>query len=233
LFEGVNETFKLGRADIICGATLKVSSLKKIVILISGRGSNMEAIVRAKLPARVAAVFSNRPDAAGLKFAARSHIPAIVVDDRKFSSRNAFDVALSEAIDVYSPDLLLLAGFMRILGDKFVRRYEGKLMNVHPSLLPAFPGLHTHRRVLEAGVKVHGCTVHFVTAQLDYGPIVVQAAVPVRPGDTEKALATRVLRQEHVVYPRAARWFLEGRLSVKSGIVGIKGVGKSQALLAR
>jgi phosphoribosylglycinamide formyltransferase 1 len=210
-----------------------VSRVKNIVILISGRGSNMEAIVRAKLPARIAAVLSNRPDAAGLRFAARSRIPIIVVDDRKFSSRNAFDAALSEAIEVYSPNLLLLAGFMRILGNKFVRRYEGRLMNIHPSLLPAFPGLHTHRRALDAGVKVHGCTVHFVTAQLDHGPIVVQAVVPVRPGDTEKTLAGRVLSQEHVVYPRAARWFLEDRLSVKGGIVHVKGAGKSQGLLAR
>jgi len=205
--------------------------VKKILILISGRGSNMEAIVRARLPARVAAVISNRADAAGLRFATRSRIPTAVVDERKFSSRSAFDAALSEAIDTYSPDLLLLAGFMRILGDKFVRHYDGRLMNIHPSLLPAFPGLHTHRRALEAGVKVHGCTVHFVTAKLDHGPIVIQAAVPVRQGDSERTLAARILRQEHLIYPQAALWHLEGRLAVKDGVVRVKGAGKSRTLL--
>lgn len=203
-----------------------------IVILISGRGSNMEAIVRAGIPARIAAVISNRPDAAGLDFAARSGIGATVIDDRAFPSREAFDAELAAAIDRHAPDLVALAGFMRILSDGFVRRYEGRLVNVHPSLLPAFPGLHTHRRALEEGVKVHGCTVHFVTRQLDHGPIIVQAAVPVRPGDTEETLAARVLRQEHRIYPLALRWFAEGRLVVENGIVRVNGSDATQTLFA-
>ncbi len=206
--------------------------MKKIVILISGRGSNMEAIVRAGLPAKVAAVISNRADATGLKFAVQSGVPAQVVDDREFSSREAFDAALAKAIDAHSPDLVALAGFMRILGGDFVRRYSGRLVNIHPSLLPAFPGLHTHRRAIEEGVKLHGCTVHFVTPQVDHGPIIVQAAVPVRTGDTEESLAARVLRQEHRVYPLAARWFLESRLVVENGVVRVNGPDAAQALLA-
>lgn len=206
--------------------------MKNIVILVSGRGSNMEAIVRAKLPAKVAAVISNRADAAGLKFAAQTGIPTQVVDDRGFSSREAFDAALAAAIDAHSPDLLALAGFMRVLGGDFVRRYSGRLVNIHPSLLPAFPGLHTHRRALEEGVKLHGCTVHFVTPQVDHGPIIVQAGVPVRPDDTEESLAARVLRQEHRVYPLAARWFLEGRVVVRNGVVRVEGADAAQALLS-
>jgi phosphoribosylglycinamide formyltransferase-1 len=206
--------------------------VKNIVILISGRGSNMEAIVRAKLPAKVAAVISNRADAAGLKFAAQTGIPTQVVDDRGFSSREAFDAALAAAIDPHSPDLLALAGFMRVLGGEFVRRYSGRLVNIHPSLLPAFPGLHTHRRALQEGVKLHGCTVHFVTPQVDHGPIIVQAGVPVRPDDTEESLAARVLRQEHRVYPLAARWFLEGRLVVRNGVARVEGADVAQALLS-
>lgn len=206
--------------------------VKNIVILISGRGSNMEAIVRAGIPARIAAVISNRSDAAGLRFAVQSGIATATIDDRKFPTREAFDAELAAAIDAHSPDLVALAGFMRILSGGLVRRYEGRLINVHPSLLPAFPGLHTHRRVLEAGVKVHGCTVHFVTQQLDHGPVIVQAAVPVRPGDTEETLAARVLRQEHRVYPLALRWFVEGRLVVEKGIVRVKGSDANQALFA-
>ena len=206
--------------------------VKNIVILISGRGSNMEAIVRASLPARVAAVISNRADAAGLKFAAQAGIPTQVVDDRGFSSREAFDAALEVAIDAHSPDLVALAGFMRVLGGGFVRRYSGRLVNIHPSLLPAFPGLHTHRRALQEGVKLHGCTVHFVTPQVDHGPIIVQAGVPVRPDDTEESLAARVLRQEHRVYPLAARWFLEERLVVRNGVVRVEGADVAQALLS-
>src|SRR5258707_14144206 len=148
--------------------------MKSVVILISGRGSNMEAIVGAGLPAKVAAVISNRADAAGLKFAAQSGIAAQVVDEREFSSRGTFDAALEAAIERHSPDLLALAGFMRGLGGDFVRHYPGRVANIHPSLLPAFPGLHTHRRALQEGVKVHGCTVHFVTPQVDHGPIIVQ-----------------------------------------------------------
>jgi phosphoribosylglycinamide formyltransferase-1 len=205
--------------------------VKNIVILISGRGTNMEAIVGAGLPAKVAAVISNRPDAAGLKFAAQSGIAAQVIDERKFSSRGAFDTALETAIERHSPDLLALAGFMRVLGGDFVRHYSGRMVNIHPSLLPAFPGLRTHRRALQEGVKLHGCTVHFVTPQVDHGPIIVQAAVPVRAGDTEATLAARVLRQEHRVYPLAIRWFVEGRLAVENGIVRVNAPDAVQAVL--
>ncbi|TMH52247.1 MAG: phosphoribosylglycinamide formyltransferase [Betaproteobacteria bacterium] len=205
--------------------------MKSIVILISGRGSNMEAIVRAGLPAKVAAVISNRADAAGLKFAAQSGIPAKVVDERESSSRGAFDAALEAAIERHSPELVALAGFMRILGVDFVRHYSGRMVNIHPSLLPAFPGLHTHRRALQEGVKLHGCTVHFVTPQVDHGPIIAQAAIPVHAGDTEATLAARVLQQEHRVYPLAIRWFVEGRLAVENGIVRVDGPDARQALL--
>jgi phosphoribosylglycinamide formyltransferase-1 len=188
--------------------------MKSIVILISGRGSNMEAIVRARIQGvRVAAVISNRPGAEGLAFARAHGIATAVVDHTAHADRASFDAALAECIDALAPDLVVLAGFMRVLTDGFVRRYEGRLLNIHPSLLPAFPGLHTHRRALEAGVKLHGATVHFVTAELDDGPIVVQAAVPVRADDDEAALAARVLVQEHVIYPQAVRWFAEGRLA--------------------
>jgi len=206
--------------------------MKKIVILISGRGSNMEAIVRAGVPAQVAAVLSNRPDAAGLKFSAQAGLSAQVVDDRAFASRGEFEAALADAIDPHSPDLIALAGFMRVLGGDFVRRYSGRMINIHPSLLPAFPGLHTHRRALQEGVKLHGCTVHFVTPQVDHGPIIVQAAVRVRTGDTEATLAARVLRQEHRIYPLAIRWFVEGRLGVENGLVRVDGAESNQAILA-
>ncbi|MBN9422029.1 MAG: phosphoribosylglycinamide formyltransferase [Candidatus Accumulibacter sp. 66-26] len=193
-----------------------MNSQKSIVILISGRGSNMESLLAAvaagTLPVRVAAVLSNRPDAAGLQSAAAQGVPTRVVDHKQFADRVAFDAAMSEAIDAFAPDLVVLAGFMRILSEGFVRRYEGRLMNIHPSLLPAFPGLHTHRKALDEGVRVHGCTVHFVTPALDHGPVVVQAAVPVLDDDDEAALAARVLAQEHRVYPQAVRWFAEGRL---------------------
>ncbi len=189
--------------------------MKSIVILISGRGSNMEAIVRAGIPAlRIAAVISNRPDAGGLAFAAARGIDTALVDHKAFPDRASFDAALADSIDRFQPELVVLAGFMRVLTDGFVRRYEGRLLNIHPSLLPAFPGLHTHRRALVAGVRVHGATVHFVTPELDCGPIVVQAAVPVRPGDDETSLAARVLAMEHRIYPQAVRWFAEGRLEV-------------------
>ena len=205
--------------------------MKNVVILISGRGSNMEAIVRAGLPAKVSAVISNRADAAGLKFAAQSGLLVRVVDERGFSSRGAFDAALEAAIEQHSPDLVALAGFMRILGGDFVRHYSGRMVNIHPSLLPAFPGLHTHRRALQEGVKLHGCTVHFVTPQVDHGPIIAQAAIPVRAGDTEATLAARVLQQEHRIYPLAIRWFVEGRLAVENGIVRVDAPGARQALL--
>jgi len=206
--------------------------VKKIVILISGRGSNMEAIVRAGLPADIAAVISDRPDAAGLGIASESGIRTRVVDEREFPAREAFEEALAAAIDGYSPDLVALAGFMRVLGAGFVRRYSGRILNIHPSLLPAFPGLHTHRRALQEGVKLHGCTVHFVTPQVDHGPIVIQAAVPVRAADTEATLAARVLEQEHRIYPLAIRWFVEARLVVENGVVRVDGTEARQAVLA-
>lgn len=206
--------------------------MKKIVILISGRGSNMEAIVRAGLPAAISAVISNRADAAGLAFAARAGIPAATLDERQFSSREAFDSALAGAIDGYSPDIVALAGFMRILGAGFVGRYSGRLVNIHPSLLPSFSGLHTHRRALMEGVKLHGCTVHFVTPQVDHGPIIAQAAVPVRPGDTEAMLAARVLAQEHLLYPLSLRWCVEERLVVHDGLVRLQGTDSPQVFFA-
>lgn len=200
-----------------------------VVVLISGRGSNMQALVAAGLP--VAAVISNRPDAAGLAFAAARGIPTRVVDHEAYAGREPFDAALAEAIDAYAPRLVVLAGFMRILTAGFVTRYAGRLLNIHPSLLPAFPGLDTHARALAAGVKAHGCTVHFVTPELDHGPIVIQAVVPVRSGDDADALAARVLAQEHVVYPRAVQWFLDGRLSVAEGVVAVSG-GAAQLVCA-
>jgi len=192
-----------------------------MVILISGRGSNMQAMVEAGLP--VAAVISNRADAAGLKYAAARGIATAVVEHRGYATREAFDAALAQAIDAFRPDLVALAGFMRILTEGFVSRYQGRLLNIHPSLLPAFPGLDTHARALAAGVKLHGATVHFVTAQLDHGPIVIQAAVPVLPRDDEAMLAARVLVEEHRIYPQAARWFLEDKLVIESGVVRVKG----------
>jgi phosphoribosylglycinamide formyltransferase-1 len=197
--------------------------MKSIVILISGRGSNMEsllvAVARGDVPVRVAAVISNRPDAKGLETASAQGVPTAVVDHKAYAGREAFDAALVECIDRFSPDLVVLAGFMRILTEGFVRHYDGRLLNIHPSLLPSFPGLHTHQRALEEGVRIHGCTVHFVTPALDHGPVVVQAAVPVFDGDDEVSLAARVLAQEHVVYPLAVRWFAEGRLRLDNGRV--------------
>lgn len=199
------------------------------MVLISGRGSNMRALLDAGLP--VSAVISNRADAEGLAFAAARGVATRVVEHRGHATREAFDAALALEIDRFTPQLVALAGFMRILTPGFVARYHARLLNIHPSLLPAFPGLDTHRRALAAGVKVHGCTVHFVTAELDHGPIVVQAAVPVLADDDPAALAARVLEQEHVVYPRAARWFLEGRLQLGDGVVHVKG-NDAQLVLA-
>jgi len=198
--------------------------MKKLVILISGRGSNMETIVRAAIPgAQVAAVIANKPSAAGLVFAREHGIGAEVVDHTAYPSREAFDEALAAAIDRHEPDLVVLAGFMRVLGDAFVRRYEGRMINIHPSLLPSFPGLHTHRKAIEAGVTLHGATVHFVTPTLDCGPIIAQAAVAVDEHDTEASLAAKVLAQEHVIYPQAVRWFVEGRLRVAGNRVTVVG----------
>lgn len=199
--------------------------MKNIVILISGRGSNMEAVVRAAQlegwPARVAAVISNKADARGLAFAQAHGIPTAVVPSKEYPDRAAFDAALRREIDRFSPDLVVLAGFMRILTAPFVEHYAGRMLNIHPSLLPAFPGLDTHRKALEAGVPEHGATVHFVTAELDHGPMVAQARVEVLPGDTEDSLAARVLAEEHKLYPYAVRLFVEDRLSIEQGEVRI------------
>jgi phosphoribosylglycinamide formyltransferase 1 len=192
--------------------------MKNIVILISGRGSNMEAIVRAaqaeRWPARIAAVISNRADAGGLAFAASHGIATAVVSNKEYASREAFDAALQTVIDTFSPDVVVLAGFMRILTPGFVDHYAGRMLNIHPSLLPLFPGLHTHAQALAAGVAEHGATVHFVTAELDHGPSVAQARVPVLPGDTPDTLSARVLVQEHLLYPQAVRSFVEGQLTM-------------------
>ena len=186
----------------------------KVVVLISGRGSNMQALLEARLPVEFACVISNRPDAAGLATATAHRVPTAVIDHRQFPDRARFDAALMAEIDLHQPDLVILAGFMRVLSEGFVRHYENRLINIHPALLPAFPGLDTHARALAAGVKLHGCTVHFVTAAVDAGPIIAQAAVPVLGDDTPDTLAARVLRQEHHLFPLAVRWLAEGRVQV-------------------
>ncbi len=202
-----------------------MAAMKNIVILISGRGSNMEAVVRAaqaeQWPARIAAVISNKADAKGLEFAASHGIATAVVANKDYPSREAFDAALQSVIDGYAPDLVVLAGFMRILTPGFTAHYAGRMLNIHPSLLPLFPGLHTHEQALASGLAQHGATVHFVTAELDHGPMVDQVAVPILPGDTADTLAARVLEQEHQLYPRAIRWFIEGRLTVEDGKVHV------------
>ena len=209
--------------------------MKNIVILISGRGSNMEALIAARdvgnLPVNIAAVISNRPAAMGLETAAKAGIPVHFIDHKGFSGRESFDAALAECIDGFAPDLVVLAGFMRILTEGFVRHYEGRLMNIHPSLLPSFPGLHTHQRALEEGVRIHGCTVHFVTPTLDHGPVIIQAAIPVLDGDSEETLAARILLQEHKVYPQAVRWFAEGKLHLENGRVLLAADLVDQAVL--
>jgi phosphoribosylglycinamide formyltransferase-1 len=187
----------------------------------------MEAIVRSAqaeqwesvLQARIAGVISNRPNAAGLAIARDLGVPTLALDHKIYATREAFDDALAQAIDAWQPDLVLLAGFMRVLTAGFVGRYAGRLMNIHPSLLPSFAGLDTHQRALDTGVKIHGSTVHFVTPDLDDGPIIIQAAVPVLPQDNASTLATRVLQQEHRIYPLAVRWFVEGQLQVEQGRV--------------
>jgi len=209
--------------------------MKRLVILISGRGSNMEAIVRTckaeGWPAEVAAVISNRSDAAGLAFAAAHGISTAVVDHKQFSSREDFDAELACAIDGFAPDLVVLAGFMRILTPGFTARYARRMLNIHPSLLPAFTGLHTHERALAMGCQVAGATVHFVTAELDHGAIVMQSVVPVRAGDDAAALAARVLATEHRIYPQSVRWFVEDALVWDGEHVRHRG-GAAQQLLA-
>jgi phosphoribosylglycinamide formyltransferase 1 len=208
--------------------------VKKLAVLISGRGSNMLSLVDAcrdrGWPARVELVLASRADAPGLGDAREAGIAADVVDHRDHDGRDAFDHALAARLDALSPDLVLLAGFMRILGDAFIRRFAGRLVNIHPSLLPAFPGLHTHRRALEEGVRVHGATVHFVTPSLDRGPIVAQAAVPVLPGDDEARLAARVLRAEHRLYPMAVQWLVEGRVTVRGGVADVEAIDGAERL---
>lgn len=203
--------------------------MKSAVILISGRGSNMQALVEAKPGLEFRAVIANRPEAGGLAWAAGHGLATRTVDHKAYATREAFDAALAQAIDAFAPDYVFLAGFMRILTAGFIDRYPRSILNIHPSLLPSFPGLNTHARALEAGVKLHGATVHFVTPALDHGPIVVQAAVPVLDGDSEDSLAGRVLAQEHRIYPQAARWLAEGRVEIAAGdVVRIRGSGVSR-----
>lgn len=180
--------------------------MKKIVILISGRGSNMQALLAANLPCTIAAVISNRADATGLQVAQQQGIATAVLEHREFANRELFDTALAQTIDSFQPDFIILAGFMRILSAGFVQRFYGKLINIHPSLLPAYAGLHTHQRALDDGVKIHGCTVHFVSADLDHGPIIIQAAIAVLQNDSALTLSRRLLAEEHRIYAQAVRW---------------------------
>ncbi|MFZ2163486.1 MAG: phosphoribosylglycinamide formyltransferase [Sideroxyarcus sp.] len=186
--------------------------MKRIVILISGLGSNMQALLEANLPCQIVAVISNRDDAQGLEIARNHGIPTAVIPHKNYPDRAAFDAALAATIDSNSADLVVLAGFMRILTDGFVERFRGKLINIHPSLLPAYPGIDTHERALQDGVKIHGCSVHFVTPDLDHGPIIIQAAVPVLRDDTPQSLAARVLCEEHRIYPQAVRWLCRNQV---------------------
>jgi phosphoribosylglycinamide formyltransferase-1 len=211
-------------------AFLSLVAMKKIVILISGRGSNMQALLRAELPCTIAAVISNRPDVEGLKIAVDHGIPTAVIAHRHYPDRAAFDAALAELIDGYRPDFVVLAGFMRILTAEFVTHYLGKLINIHPSLLPAYAGLDTHARALQDSVKIHGCTVHFVTPELDHGPVIIQAAVPVLCDDDVQTLSARVLQEEHRIFPQAVRWLCEGEVALSQGHV--KFVHQKQASFA-
>ena len=202
----------------------------RVVVLLSGRGSNLQAIAEAQLPIDIVAVVGNRPQAAGLAYAREHGLATVVLDHTAHPDRAAFDALLADEVARHRPDLVVLAGYMRILSPAFIARFEGRLLNIHPSLLPAFPGLKTHERALAEGVKIHGCSVHFVTAELDHGPIVIQAAVPVRADDTADVLATRVLQQEHRIYPQAIRWFAEGRLLNQHGRVNLKDDSASQSV---
>jgi phosphoribosylglycinamide formyltransferase 1 len=198
----------------------------RVVALISGRGSNLRALLEADYPnhapVEFVRVISNKADAAGLRIAAEYGVPTEVLEHRQFPDRAGFDAALAARIDVWRPDIVVLAGFMRVLTADFVRHYANRLINVHPALLPAFPGLDTHARALAAGVKLHGCSVHFVTPEVDAGPIIAQAAVPVLADDTPDSLAARVLRQEHHLYPRVLRWLASGRVRLRDdGTVGV------------
>lgn len=198
--------------------------LLPIVVLISGRGSNLQAIIDAADPlVAIKAVISNRPEAKGLAYAQAANIETQIIDHKKFTDRVAFDKALQQCIDNYQPRLVVLAGFMRILTDAFVKHYQGRLLNIHPSLLPKFTGLNTHERALAEGVKEHGASVHFVTATLDSGPVILQAKVPVLPTDNATTLANRVLAVEHRIYPQVIHWFAEGRLQWQQGKVFLEG----------
>lgn len=203
----------------------------KLVVLISGTGSNLQAILNANLSAEVMAVLCNRESAAGLQLARNRGIATHALAHGEFASRDQFDSAMMQLIDGYAPDLVVLAGYMRILSDAFVHHYSGRLINIHPSLLPSYPGLHTHARALADGVKIHGCTAHLVTPTLDHGPIIAQAAVAVHMNDTAASLAARVLAAEHQLYPLAIRWFVENRLVVhddgKVNLSGNKGTEQS------
>jgi phosphoribosylglycinamide formyltransferase-1 len=204
----------------------------RAVVLLSGRGSNFKALLEAGLPVRFTAAISNRPDAAGLEHARVHGVPAIALNHKQFQTREEFDNRLIKEIDQAGAELVILAGYMRILTKAFVERFQGRLINIHPSLLPAFPGLKTHEAALAEGVKIHGCTVHFVTPELDHGPIIIQAAVPVLPEDTADTLAERVLVKEHKIYPLAVKWFAEGRLVILDGVVNVRDTDQSQFVLA-
>ena len=199
---------------------------KRLVILVSGGGSNLQSFIDAcasgQLNAEISAVVSNNPDAGGLERAAKASIPCLVLDHRNFDCRDSFDKELCKLIESFAPDLVILAGFMRILTPEFVNHFLGRIMNIHPSLLPAYPGLHTHRRAIEAGDKLAGATVHFVTPELDGGPSIIQARVAIEPGDNEHTLAARVLKFEHLIYPEAVRWFCEGKLTMQENIVSME-----------
>lgn len=209
---------------------------KRVAALISGRGSNMASLVEAArdpaYPAEVALVLSNRPDAGGLARASEAGIATAVVDHKAFPSREAFEAELDRAIRSHAIDIVALAGFMRVLTPGFVERWTGRMLNIHPSLLPAFKGLHTHARALAEGVRIHGCTVHFVVPELDSGPIVAQAAVPVHGTETEAELAARVLAQEHVIYPQALAWLAQGRVRLEGGRVAFDGRAADGALVS-
>ncbi|MEP7328465.1 MAG: phosphoribosylglycinamide formyltransferase [Betaproteobacteria bacterium] len=206
--------------------------MPRITVLISGRGSNLDALLRAMtadtLGGAVTMVIANRPEAGGLELARAQGVATTVVDHRAYATRDAFDLALASAVDASQPDLVVLAGFMRVLTNTFVQLYTGRLINIHPSILPAYPGLHTHRRALADGVKIHGCTVHFVTPTVDVGPIIAQAAVPVWQDDDEASLAARVLEAEHMLLPSAVRWYCTNRLVVAAGHVRVRDAGPPQ-----
>lgn len=201
--------------------------MKKIVVLVSGQGSNLQALIDAcqqgRIAANIVAVFSNNAQAYGLQRAAEAGITAQALDAKAFTDREAFDAALAQAIDQHQPDLVVLAGYMRILSNAFVQRYAGRMLNIHPSLLPKYPGLHTHRQAIDNGDTEHGTSVHFVTEQLDGGPVILQAKVPIFPGDEEDEVIERVQTQEHTIYPLVVSWFVEGRLAMRDNAAWLDG----------